>query len=350
VTNGQVAVSVLIATRNRADYLAECLQSIWEQTTGPTIEVVVVNNASTDRTAGMLADLSVREPRLRVLFEERLGRSRALNTGIAAAAGRLLLFTDDDVIVQPGWIARLHHFFAGHAEELLLAGGPIYQVPADLGDWPDWVGPNPVAEVGSLSHGAECRELLPRELLWGANMAAAASLFQRVGGWDESVGRRGDERGTYEDIEFQRRLRAIGGSIWFVPEAVIHHRLARSAVTPRTTLYRSFHGGLSLQVRELYEPSGSPVQTNMAMAAIGFGLHAVLWGCAAMLLRPLRRRAILRLGQRAAQATGQRLGLLDGFADGLVPSALPRPFAKVVRRAARGIAFGALTKAAPSSQ
>jgi glycosyltransferase involved in cell wall biosynthesis len=74
---------------------------------GPTFEVVVVDDGSTDGTAGALADLAARDQRVRVIGQEHGGVSRARNTGLAGATGRSIVVLDDDDRPEPGWLAAL---------------------------------------------------------------------------------------------------------------------------------------------------------------------------------------------------------------------------------------------------
>ena len=96
----------------------------------------MVDNGSEDATPNLLAGWCSDHPEFRSIREERVGFSRGKNAGIRIGKGSLLLFTDDDVIVPPGWIRFVLEFFSRHPRETVVAGGPIIPVPDDLGDWP----------------------------------------------------------------------------------------------------------------------------------------------------------------------------------------------------------------------
>jgi len=98
----QGRVSVVICTRDRPDDIARCLASLRYQTRVPD-EVVVVDNASRDqrtREAVLAAGATY-------LREDREGLDFARNTGVAAATGDLIIFTDDDVLLDPHWLERM---------------------------------------------------------------------------------------------------------------------------------------------------------------------------------------------------------------------------------------------------
>src|SRR4051794_39692059 len=100
-------ISVVVPTRNRAGRLRALLESLAAQ---PAHEVIVVDNASSDDTQAVVADAGVRGIRL----PEPMGPAVARNRGWRAARGELVVFTDDDVVAQPGW---LNAIAAAHARD-----------------------------------------------------------------------------------------------------------------------------------------------------------------------------------------------------------------------------------------
>lgn len=114
-------LSILLPAYNVEPYLAECLQSIASQwSTG--VEVIVVEDCSTDGTAAELARLK-REilPALNILHHStNQGLSAARNTGLDAAAGEYIWFLDSDDMLAPGCIAQLKSIVDQHAPDLVL--------------------------------------------------------------------------------------------------------------------------------------------------------------------------------------------------------------------------------------
>jgi glycosyltransferase involved in cell wall biosynthesis len=115
------SVSVVVCTRDRPDSLHRCLASLLELRT-PPLEIVVVDNCPSDeRTRTLCAGLPVR-----YLREPIPGQARARNRGILESAGELVAFTDDDCVVDPGWLDGLG---AAFADPLVLAAtgyiGPL---------------------------------------------------------------------------------------------------------------------------------------------------------------------------------------------------------------------------------
>ena len=99
--------TVLIATYNRAALLDRTLASVRDLRVAPDRrwDVIVVDNNSTDDTRAVVERQAQSFPvTLTYLFESRQGRSSALNAGIAASRGTVIAMTDDDVLVDPGWL------------------------------------------------------------------------------------------------------------------------------------------------------------------------------------------------------------------------------------------------------
>jgi glycosyltransferase involved in cell wall biosynthesis len=293
--------TVVIPTRDRVRYLSHAIGSVLASRTDHAFEVLVVDNASTDETPALLADLSRREPRLSTIVESRLGRSQAMNAGISAARGEILAFTDDDVEVAPGWLDALVSFLRGRTDASILAGGPILPVAEDLGPWPDWLGAGSIGDIPVLSWGERERPLGRYEHLWGANMAAHRAVFEVHGAWDESIGRRGDERGTFEDVELQERLRAAGGDVWYLPDAWIRHRVPRPAVTPRSIVSNAFARGRNQVATGVVATPAEPAWPAMWS-----------WALRAAALRGRRTENTVEAARDAAWRAGTRFDAGEG--------------------------------------
>src|SRR5207249_6759002 len=126
------AVSVIVSTRKRAHHLPEVLRTLAAQECNVPFEVIVIDNGSTDGTSALLDAWCRRDPRFRTACEPRVGLSRGKNAGIRMARAPLLVFTDDDMRVDPRWVESYRRLFAGHEDALMLAGGPIVPIPHDL--------------------------------------------------------------------------------------------------------------------------------------------------------------------------------------------------------------------------
>jgi len=225
-------VSVIVCTRNRAGYLPVLLQSLeaLEIPSGLSWEVLVVDNGSADGTRRIVEEWEPRLP-LRYLFEGRIGKSHALNTGIAAAKGEVLAFTDDDAWVDRKWLAAL--WTASRREGFFFGGGPV--VPVWKCQPPRWLavdGPFRIP-VPIIARSEPRKERSVPFTPCGANLFLHRETAIRNGPFRTDLGP--GASGASEDTEFCVRLERKGMRPVFVPEAKVYHpvesfRLGRDAL------------------------------------------------------------------------------------------------------------------------
>jgi GT2 family glycosyltransferase len=217
------AVSIIIATYNRASLLDECLHHLARQTFACGDEVLISDNGSTDHTAAVVARRAPTFPApLSRIVEARPGKSYAVASALSVASGHIIALTDDDVNVSPGWMSELRRALAD--DDVALAGGPVdprweRTAPA----WLQLAGHSRLgAPLGLLDYGSSSGPLGDRTLL-GANMAVRRSVLQQLGGYSLRLGK---IRGTLlsgEDHELCRRIRAAGFRARYMPSARVTH-------------------------------------------------------------------------------------------------------------------------------
>lgn len=226
-TQRSLDASVLIATRDRAEPLRRTLDGLAEQELSTFAwEVVVIDNGSTDDTVRVLDELSVRLPLVH-LHESRPGKNRCLNRGIDVAAGRLLVFTDDDVVLPRTWLATFLDA-AKRWPEGSIFGGPIR--PGFPAQTPDWIR-DPDFRLAAEVFGAKSAEPegYTAKLPYGANFALRASIFERHR-FDESIGPAGQAYPQGSEYELLTRLRNEGERIVHLPAAAIEHVITSAQI------------------------------------------------------------------------------------------------------------------------
>lgn len=305
-------VSVILSTYNRAAFLPDALRALAAQDCEARFEVIVIDNASTDETPAVVEEWCRKDLKFRTAREPRLGLSWGKNAGIRLARAPLLLFTDDDMLADPHWIQSYREFFCRQKDGMTLAGGPYIPIPHDLGKWPSWFDEPALADVALLHYRRE-RVLHKMEWVWGGNMAVPAQLFDQLGPWDVTVGRKGDERGTFEDTEFQDRVRSAGGTVWFCPDAVVQHRVQRQMVTPRRVSATAFSRGRNIVwMKNLpiwHEVNRIP-KSNPVGGFLLLGGNLLRWGFWAMVFRLFQNKTCFERARRAAFASGRSLDSL----------------------------------------
>lgn len=229
--------SVLICTRNRSQVLRDCLESALAQELTAPWELIVVDNASTDDTADVARSVARAEPeRVRVVSEPRLGLSRARNAAVEAARSDNLVFLDDDAFPEPGWLAAL--VGALGEQNVLAAGGPV--IPLLEGELPDWFLGRFLPYISAWDLGRSPLDLHYNEYPRGANIGFRREVFARLGGFSPQLGRTGKRLLSCEEVELCLRVERAGGTVRYVPDARVRHRVAVDRMTPGWML-RRFH-------------------------------------------------------------------------------------------------------------
>jgi glycosyltransferase involved in cell wall biosynthesis len=236
-------VTVVIATRNRASLLAETLGHIARQEVGGlTWEVIVVDNGSTDGTAAVLEAARAGLP-LVPLSEPRPGKNRAMNRALEAARGRLLIFSDDDVIPGPGWVREMAGAADRWKEHGILGGPVLLAFPAQTPYWlqecafrganlPQFVQPQ---GEGPLVYPP-----------FGPNYAVRRALLAGIR-FDEGIGpTAGMSYAMGSETELLSRLmKHQGVGAVYVPDAAIQHVVLPAQLETASLLRRSFRSGRS---------------------------------------------------------------------------------------------------------
>ncbi|MEL6320431.1 MAG: glycosyltransferase family A protein, partial [Cyanobacteria bacterium J06626_14] len=118
-----LSISAIICTHNRDHYLGDAIDSLLNQQFDGEFEVIVVDNASSDRTRDVV-EARQPHPRLIYVYEAVTGLSVARNTGAQMARGHLLAYLDDDAIASKHWLQALWNHYK-QSEKTAIAGGRI---------------------------------------------------------------------------------------------------------------------------------------------------------------------------------------------------------------------------------
>ena len=266
MTDPVPTVAVVVVTRDRPMLLARCLAALAAQVRPPD-EVIVVDDASAEPAAPVLAPFSDLLPLTLVRHENRGGPARARNAGWPAARSDYVAMTDDDCRPDPGWLASL---LAVAAADRLVVGqtraDPEDGLPRSVFDRTMVVGDEGVRRFST------CNIIYPRALL--------ASLE----GYDETLTFYG------EDTDLGLRAEAVGCDVEYQPGAIVYHAVHRPGAAA-TLRERWRVGGIVRLVRlhpELRSGHGSRWfwSRHHRQAALAIGTAAMLPLTPAALLMP----------------------------------------------------------------
>lgn len=224
-------LTVAICTWNRSALLEQTLERMTQLVVpaGCQWELLVVNNNSTDTTESVIARFKSRLP-IRGLFEPQPGLSNARNRAVSEAVGDYLLFTDDDVLVNPDWLVAYDAAFRAHPDAAQF-GGPVD--PWFEGTPPEWLTrafPLVAAAYAAVDHGPAPIALDDDHLVFGANIAAHTSALRRYR-FDPRLGRTGNNMLSGEETALFSMMRRDGLTGRWVPQARVRHFVPRDRQT-----------------------------------------------------------------------------------------------------------------------
>lgn len=285
-----IDISLLICTRNRSRSLAATLASVDAAARHPgsgAIELILVDNGSTDATAAVIRHWATDRPFTVWLLSEPLpGLARARNVALRAARGRIVAMTDDDCVLHPDYFAQLAHAFSEQPAPVIIGGRILRGDPADLMLTVKLEDHPMIAEPGTF----------PGGFVMGANLAFTADVGRMVGPFDERFGAGAPFRAA-EDTDFLLRAQALGIAIRYDPGFVVDHYHGRRREDEAVALLAGYGFGdgalyakhmltdrrvrrwMVQDVRNLRDRFGGPVPTIRHFHA--FRLRHVLAGFAA---------------------------------------------------------------------
>ena len=224
-----MTLSLVFATSKRTEILSRTLTSFTQlKTNGFTWEIILVDNANDSKTQDVVRQFEGQLP-LTYVVETRKGKNYALNTAISKVKGQLIVFTDDDVLVEADWLEKIweganrwpnHHVFGGK----ILPHFPIETVKFDLNhrlirqaytiaDWP-------------LPEG----EYKP-SMVYGPNFAIRSSVLDSGFRFNTEFGPNSGQYLMGDETEFVYRLEQAGYKPVYLPDALVYHQIRPEQVS-----------------------------------------------------------------------------------------------------------------------
>jgi hypothetical protein len=218
-------ITVAICTLNRAESLRRTLDSLAAMRLPDHLdwEVLVVDNGCADHTDAVIEAFAGRLP-IRREFEPRRGHTPARNHAVDAAKGEYIVWTDDDVVVDPGWLAAYAEAFC-HRPEAALFGGPV--IPRYASPAPAWLTES-LTVVGPMvafrDFGAEPIPLsiAGHRIPYGPSFALRAAEHRKFR-YDPAFGVGPGQQRVGEETDVIARVLQSGATGYWVPAARVEH-------------------------------------------------------------------------------------------------------------------------------
>jgi len=252
-------ITVIMATHNGAPTLPLTLEALKRvRVPEAGMEIIAVDNASSDTTRDLLASAAAELP-LKLLTEPRRGKSFALNRGLAAASGDLVVFIDDDVLPDEGWLlaygegadrqpeadlfaGQVRHFWQkrppGWLERLAAEGRSYAGTPAEQSE-----GPVPAIFFKGLNF------MVRRRVVENVRFSERAGV--NFSGTTSS--------GGGEDTAFVQAALARGHKAHYLPAARVRHIVRPQQVGLRPVFQRYLRIGRSMTLNDptQFDPAGA---------------------------------------------------------------------------------------------
>lgn len=229
----QPDTSIVIPVFNKVEFTFQALRSLLREIDFDETEVIVVNNASTDETAGLLSHF---QGLVTIINnEENRGFVDACNQGAKIARGAHLVFLNNDTVILPGWLKHLRETIEGDASigavgsMFLYEDGTIQE--AGAGVWRN----GQAFHYGWGGSPDDRRYNFAREVDYcsGASLLIRRDLFERLGGFDRRYA-----PAYYEDIDICFGVRSLGYKVVYQPMSRIIHHEGATAGRDTTTGFK----------------------------------------------------------------------------------------------------------------
>ena len=285
-------LSVLICTYNREKYIGNLLESIAANDLPATeYEIVLVDNNCTDNTPAVCKAFAQAHPNIRFNYvtEPEQGLSAARNKGIRTAKGDILLYVDDDALVDSWYLRTVADYMSVHPE-ISAVGGPI--IPLYETFEPEWM-TRFTKELlcGYLYFGEKERSFPGKRYPGGGNAAYRAEVFQKVGFFNTELGRKGNGLMGSEEKDIFDKMTAQGMRFMYLPKMILHH------IIPQKKLERDYFNRLTYQIGQSERQrtraiSSTKYAKRLLAEAVKWAATIVLF-CAYALSGSLSKGAIL---------------------------------------------------------
>ncbi len=269
-------ISAIVCTYNREKYLYNVLKSVAKNSFPHSdYELLVIDNNSTDTTKAIFEQFKCDFPTVnsRYVFEPQQGLSFARNRAIAEASGDVLVYIDDDALVNSEYLQNYCDFFAKN-KNVFAAGGPI--IPLYETQEPHWMSYYTKQLLTAyLYKGNRAKPFAKSQFPGGGNAAYRREVFERIGTFNTELGRKGNQLGSAEEKDVLDRMRQLGMQIYYLPNTILYH------IIPQHKLERAYFDRLT------YEIGRSERQRTLAISRTKYlkrlATEAIKW-CATIVL------------------------------------------------------------------
>ena len=227
-------LTAIICTYNRAKYIGPLLESIAANDLPKEgYEILLVDNNCTDNTREVCDAFMVKHPdvNFRYTVEPEQGLSAAKNRGIKEAKGDIIVYIDDDALVDPWYLRTYSEWLAAQ---------------------PEWMTPYTKALLTAwMNYGDHVREYPRGRYPGGGNAAYRKSVFEQVGLFNTALGRKGGNLMGSEEKDIFDKMHALKMQVLYLPSPILHHIIPQAKLEPDYFNRLTIQMGISERQRTL---------------------------------------------------------------------------------------------------
>lgn len=226
-------LTAIICTYNRAKYIGGLLESVAKNDLAKSAyEIVLVDNNSTDNTREICEAFAKahKDVQFRYVLEPEQGLSAARNKGIKEAKGDVIVYIDDDALVDTDYLRTYAEWFGAHPETMACGGPiePLYETKE-----PSWMTPYTKALLTAwMNYGDKVREYPKGRYPGGGNAAYRKEVFDKVGLFNTALGRKGGNLMGSEEKDIFDKMHSLGMQVLYLPTPILHHIIPQAKLEP----------------------------------------------------------------------------------------------------------------------
>jgi hypothetical protein len=247
-------ISIIICTYNRAKKIRNTIKSILntEIPAELKVELIVVNNGSTDDTDNVIKNLENDNTKieLKLIHETKSGKSNALNKALEYVSGDIIVFTDDDVTVDKKWLVEINSACKRYPECNCFGGKIVAIYPPYIPEWLDINNSMKFLKSVFVDRDEGNKEVVYSEKTvsktpGGANMFLRKRIIDKIGLFNTELGPTWDYLGFSEDTEYCQRILSCGEKIMYIPSVIVYHPVYEERLTKQYLLKWQYFCGRS---------------------------------------------------------------------------------------------------------
>jgi GT2 family glycosyltransferase/glycosyltransferase involved in cell wall biosynthesis len=216
-------VSIVVVTWNNLDLTKACVESVLADTSYSSIELVIVDNASSDETPAFLRDLDAREERVRVILnDENTGFSRGNNIGLHASRGNYVVLLNNDTVVTHGWIRTMVNHL-NRDQSIGILGVITNNIGNEARVETRYKSVEDMPSEAFLLTRRGLGDVFDIPVVAFFCCGMRRGVYEQIGDLDENYG-----LGFFEDDDYCQRVREVGLRVCCANDIFVHHHLSAS--------------------------------------------------------------------------------------------------------------------------